>query len=122
MKPETTYLLLYVEDTRRSRDFYADLFGLQAIEASEGFVLFILDGGLRLGLWARRAVTPAAGMTGGGTELALAVGEAAAVDTLHADWASRGLPILQPPATLEFGRTFVAADPDGHRLRIFAPG
>jgi hypothetical protein len=30
--------------------------------------------------------------------------------------------ILQPPTEMDFGRTFTAADPDGHRLRVFKPG
>ncbi|WP_374468302.1 hypothetical protein [Ferrovibrio sp.] len=30
--------------------------------------------------------------------------------------------ILQPPTAMDFGYTFLAADPDGHRLRVFAPG
>ena len=40
------------------------------------------------------------------------------VDAAHADWAARGIAILQPPEDAEFGRSFVAADPDGHRLRV----
>jgi predicted enzyme related to lactoylglutathione lyase len=40
---------------------------------------------------------------------------------MHRDWIARGLPIIQQPADLDFGRTFVATDPDGHRLRVFAP-
>jgi predicted enzyme related to lactoylglutathione lyase len=47
---------------------------------------------------------------------------AADVDAVHADWAARGLAIAQPPTELDFGRTFVALDPDGHRLRVFKPG
>ncbi len=31
------------------------------------------------------------------------------------------LPIAQPPTAMDFGLTFVALDPDGHRLRVFAP-
>ena len=45
----------------------------------------------------------------------------AAVDATHADWKERGLPILQSPTEMDFGRTFVAGDPDGHRLRVFFP-
>jgi catechol 2,3-dioxygenase-like lactoylglutathione lyase family enzyme len=30
-------------------------------------------------------------------------------------------PAEQSPTELDFGRTFVALDPDGHRLRVFAP-
>ena len=43
------------------------------------------------------------------------------VDAQHVDWRKRGLPIAQAPTTMDFGRTFVALDPDGHRLRVFAP-
>lgn len=33
----------------------------------------------------------------------------------------RGLPMLQTPTTMDFGYTFTATDPDGHRLRVFSP-
>lgn len=33
----------------------------------------------------------------------------------------RGLSIAQAPVAMDFGMTFVALDPDGHRLRVFAP-
>jgi len=48
-------------------------------------------------------------------------------EALHAENAAankrraKGLAIVQPPENLDFGRTFVALDPDGHRLRILAP-
>jgi predicted enzyme related to lactoylglutathione lyase len=45
----------------------------------------------------------------------------AAVDAAHADWCNRGIAILQEPTDLDFGRTFTARDPDGHRLRVFHP-
>ncbi len=31
----------------------------------------------------------------------------------------RGLTIAQAPSDMDFGRTFVALDPDGHRLRVY---
>jgi predicted enzyme related to lactoylglutathione lyase len=40
---------------------------------------------------------------------------------MHAEWKRRGLTIVQAPTRLDFGTTFVAVDPDGHRLRVFAP-
>jgi hypothetical protein len=43
------------------------------------------------------------------------------VRTTHADFSRRKLPIAQEPTAAEFGYTFVALDPDGHRLRVFAP-
>ena len=48
-------------------------------------------------------------------------GDNAAVQQLHADWDAKGLRIAQAPTDLDFGHTFVALDPDGHRLRVFAP-
>lgn len=40
---------------------------------------------------------------------------------MHDDWKKRGLIIIQPPTVMDFGSNFVAVDPDGHRLRVFAP-
>ena len=36
-----------------------------------------------------------------------------------ADWRAQGLRILQSITDMDFGRTFVALDPDGHRLRAY---
>ena len=36
-------------------------------------------------------------------------------------FSARGLPIAQAPTDMDFGRTFVAFDLDGHRPRVFAP-
>ncbi len=54
-------------------------------------------------------------------EIALTVTDDATLDATHAAWAAKGLSILQPPTDMDFGRTFVALDPDGHRLRVFRP-
>ena len=51
----------------------------------------------------------------------MAVASAKEVETLYADWKRKGAAILQEPVTMDFGRTFLAADPDGHRLRVFCP-
>ena len=51
----------------------------------------------------------------------MTVADDAAVRELHADWSARGLTIAQAPTAMDFGFTFVALDPDGHRLRGFAP-
>ncbi|GGE16195.1 drug:proton antiporter [Aureimonas endophytica] len=110
--------ILYVDDPAASARFYAGLFGEEPVELSPSFAMFALRSGLRLGLWSRHTVTPGAAGAGGGTELAF-LGED--IDAIHADWAGRGIPILQPPVDLDFGRAFVALDPDGHRLRIYRP-
>ena len=101
--------------------FYSRLLGRPAVESSPGFALFALGGGMMLGLWARRTVEPEAGLPGLGGELAFSVADAGAVERLHAEWRGHGLPIAQQPTRMDFGYTFVALDPDGHRLRVFAP-
>ncbi|HVR58806.1 MAG TPA: VOC family protein, partial [Pseudolabrys sp.] len=58
----------------------------------------------------------------GAGEVAFTVEDTAAVNATFADWKKRGLTILQEPVQMDFGHTFVAADPDGHRLRVFVPG
>jgi predicted enzyme related to lactoylglutathione lyase len=51
----------------------------------------------------------------------MAVATAEEVEALCADRRRKGAAILQEPVSMDFGRTFLAADPDGHRLRVFCP-
>ena len=74
-----------------------------------------------LGLWSRHGVEPAPSAAGGGSEIGIAVDNPAAVDATCAAWKARGVSIAQEPTEMDFGRTFVGLDPDGHRLRVFAP-
>ncbi len=119
--PDPTFIILYVDDPLASAAFYADLLGSQPAEAAPTFALFALPSGLKLGLWSRHTVAPAATAAGGGGEIGFPLGDVVAVDALHAAWSGRGLRTLQAPVDMDFGRTFVALDPDGHRLRVFAP-
>ena len=89
------------------------------MELNPTFALFILDNGVKLGLWSRHTVQPAAQFTGGGGEVGLSLADKAAVDALHNLWVERGATIIQSPPPLDFGYTFVAEDLDGHRLRAF---
>jgi len=114
------FVLLYVESPKRSETFYADLLGRPAVESNPTFVMFTMSPGIMLGLWGREGVEPAANAPGGG-EIAVRVDGNATLEARHADWRQRGLKIVQPPTDMDFGRTFVALDPDGHRLRVFAP-
>ncbi|WP_371356692.1 VOC family protein [Pseudomonas chlororaphis] len=117
----STYLLLYVDSPATSANFYSRLLDRPPVELSPTFALFILDSGLKLGLWSRQDVEPATQVAGGGGELALAVTDNQTVDRLHSQWAESGVSIAQDPTSLDFGYTFVALDPDGHRLRMFCP-
>ena len=116
---DPNFVLLYVKSPTDSARFYADLLGKGPVEASPGFVLFALDSGTMLGLWAAHTVEPAATAVGG-AELGFAVDGTDTVKSMHAAWSARGLQIAQAPTAMDFGFTFVALDPDGHRLRVFA--
>jgi hypothetical protein len=118
---DPNFIILYVDSPAISAQFYADLLGKQPIEASPTFAMFALESGVMLGLWSRRTVEPSATGSVGGGELAFAVAGNDSVDSTYADWCNRRLVIVQTPSQMDFGYTFVALDPDGHRLRVFAP-
>lgn len=118
---DINFVLLYVESPAASAAFYAKLLGRPPAEQSPTFAMFAMDSGVMLGLWSRHTAEPAPAASGGGGEIAVTVDDAAAVDARHEVWRALGLPILQAPTDLDFGRTFVALDPDGHRLRVFFP-
>jgi len=120
--PDFSFVLLYVENPPASATFYSQLLGCPVIEQSPTFAMLPLrDGGVMLGLWSRKTVEPRAAGVPGSSEVAFTVDSADAVRATHADWVKRGLKIAQVPAAMDFGTTFVALDPDGHRLRVFAP-
>src|SRR3954447_23564727 len=106
----TNFVLLYVDSPEASARFYTGLLDCAPVEMSPTFALFALESGLMLGLWSRSTVEPAAVAGGGGAELAFTVPDA---DVAYADWSRRGLTFLQAPTDMDFGRTFVACDPDG---------
>ena len=119
---EFSFVLLHVDNPPASADFYSALLGVPPIETAPTFAMLPLREGVMLGLWKRDGVEPKATATPGASEVAFTVADAAAVDAAFADWSKRGLKIAQSPTVMDFGRTFVALDPDGHRLRVFAPG
>jgi catechol 2,3-dioxygenase-like lactoylglutathione lyase family enzyme len=114
------FMLLYVEDTANSSRFYSDILGMEPIDARPGFVMFKLANGMRLGLWGKDTVSPAP-TAPGGSELGWPVASDDDIDQLADEWAQKGIAIAQPPEDMNFGRTFTALDPDGHRLRVYRP-
>ena len=79
------FVILYVDSPERSGAFYGALLGRQPVEASPTFMLFVLDGGFKLGLWSRHTVEPAAAAAGGGAELVFALDMPDAVDATGPD-------------------------------------
>ena len=118
---DVSFVLLYVENVAASVAFYAQVFGRPAAEASPNFAMLPAAPGVRLGLWRRDDVQPAARTAPGGGELAITVDSEAAVEATIARWTELGARVAQPPTRMDFGFTAVALDPDGHRLRVFAP-
>ncbi|MGA8138799.1 MULTISPECIES: VOC family protein [Pseudomonas] len=114
------FFILYVDSPEASARFYADLFGSAAIEASATFAMFALGSGVMLGLWSKHTVEPRVADIGVAGEVAFSVAEKSLVESTYQAWLAKGLSILQTPVEMDFGYTFVALDPDGHRLRVFA--
>jgi catechol 2,3-dioxygenase-like lactoylglutathione lyase family enzyme len=119
--PDPNVIILYVDNPLRSADFYARLLKKPPIQTSPNFAMFALDSGVMLGLWSKHVVEPPATAAGGGGEIAFSVSSRDVVGDLFTEWTQRGLVIEQEPTDMDFGHTFVALDPDGHRLRVFAP-
>ena len=114
------FILVYVENVAASVEFYASILGRPAAESSPTFAMIPAAPGLMLGLWRRDGVKPAA-TSGSGGEVAFPVENSAAVEAAFAEWRGRGVEIVQAPTQMDFGYTFVGLDPDGQRLRVFAP-
>jgi predicted enzyme related to lactoylglutathione lyase len=118
---DVTFILLYVEDVARSAAFYSRLLEKPIPESSANFALLPAAPGLMLGLWRRSEVEPKAAGGPGASEFAITLADDAAVDAAHLSWRAQGVAIAQPPTRMDFGYTCVGLDPDGHRLRAFAP-
>jgi catechol 2,3-dioxygenase-like lactoylglutathione lyase family enzyme len=118
---DPNFVIFYVANPLKSAAFYEKILGKPPVEAAPSFVMFALHSGLKLGLWSRSTVEPKVTAPCGGSEIAFPAETGTDVDRRHADWSARGIAILQAPTELDFGRSFVALDPDGNRLRVFAP-
>lgn len=111
--------MIYVDNPEKSAEFYRQLLGTEPVEQSPTFALFIFNNGFKLGMWSKHTVEPAPATTGGGTEICFMCEQPQQVDALYQQWRDKGLTIVQSPVELDFGYTFVATDPDGHRLRVY---
>ena len=117
-----TFIIAYVADVARSEAFYASILGRSAVDSSPTFAMLPAGADLMLGLWKRDGVRPPANAAGGGGgEIAFTAESEAEVEALCAAWRDKGAVIALEPTRMDFGYTFVALDPDGQRLRVFAP-
>ncbi|KOC91245.1 VOC family protein [Winslowiella iniecta] len=114
-------IILYVTDPLRSCAFYQSLFGIEPDAIFPTYSAFSFENGLNLGLWSTHAQDFTSGGSGHRTELCFLVESEKQVEELYQNWQQLGVEIEQRPVTAIFGRTFVALDPDGHRLRVCLP-
>ena len=112
------YILLAVADPAASKQFYSNLLGLEPVQNSPTFVLYVLPNGVKLGLWIKYEIEPKP-LPVGGVEVTFSEDDDAAVRATYADWSGKAK-VLQEPVAMDFGFTFVVEDPDGHRIRVFA--
>ncbi|WJR75353.1 VOC family protein [Bradyrhizobium sp. NP1] len=119
--PVPNLLPLYVSDPAASQAFYERLLGRKPLGVFPTYVAFDFDGRLMLGLWSMQAKNFVSGGSGHRSELAFMVESEADVHRLHDEWRAAGVAIEQEPMNAVFGLTFVALDPDGHRLRVCLP-
>jgi predicted enzyme related to lactoylglutathione lyase len=119
--PVFDWTLLYVADPLKSADLYAKIFGIDAADRAPTFSMFVLPNGMKIGLWLKDDVEPKANPPGG-IEMSFTEADAEGVRARLEVFRALGLKILQEPTEMDFGYTFTAADPDGHRIRVFAPG
>jgi catechol 2,3-dioxygenase-like lactoylglutathione lyase family enzyme len=114
---EAEDILLDVADPEASARFYAGLLAIRPLESGPDHALFLLGSGRALSLWRRSRDRPD-GLDV--REVTFRMDGRTAVDETHMDWWDRGARIVLPPMDLACGRSFVARDPDGHRLRVYA--
>lgn len=115
-KPALGFVLLFVKNPIESGNFYSKLFNLKPIETAPTFVMFALGNGVMFGLWSRYTAEPLVTASAGAQEICFSAED---VDALYDTWGTQGVTMIQKPTELDFGRTFVAVDPDGHRIRVY---
>lgn len=116
--PTPNLFLVYVTDVERSTAFYSDLFEIEPQMVTPRYVPFEIAPGVLFAIWSGHAsaMDPATPRT---SEVGLMVpGDAETIDRLHDEWRARGIRIVEAPYDEPFGRTFVAADPDGNLIRV----
>lgn len=114
--PILGFTLLFVTNPQKSSLFYQEILGLKPIEESPTFVMFALKNGVMLGLWSKYTAEPKVEASAGALEICF---PAENVDALYEEWGRKHVTVAQKPTDMDFGRTFVVLDPDGHRVRVY---
>lgn len=118
---EPSTIVIYVADLEKSKSFYQTVLKIPGDMHSNSFVSFTFPNGLSLGLKDRATVYPASSGYGGG-EIAFSMNTTDEVDILYSEWKDKGILMPEEPKNIAFGYTFVALDPDNHRIRVASLG
>lgn len=113
--------ILYVSNVMKSAEVYTGLFGINPVEKSPTFALFVFENGFKLGLWSCYTVEPGVNQIASipSGEIVFTVQDKTEVDALYQTWGAQyHVVVIQKPAQLDFGYSFAVLDPDGHRLRV----
>lgn len=116
--PSPNLFIVYVTDPASSAAFYSEIFGIEPSFRSPRFIEFPLASGISLALWsgADHAPEPSTTRT---SEICLNLeGGKDRIDEEFRRWQGLGVTMVKEPHDDIFGRTFVAADPDGNLLRV----
>lgn len=113
-------IILYVTDVDKSTVFYSKILKAEPIEQYSEFSVFALSNDFILGLQAKSGIAPKPQSHFGGFEICMSDVSKQDVDDIYKQWCNLGVDITMKPVDLDFGYTFVAVDPDGHRLRVCA--
>lgn len=117
---EPNAVVLFVDNLIVSSNFYQELLGIYPQEPSASFRCFTLSNGMLIGLKDKHAQEVSVDKNKG-TELIFVVADVNKVDELFLVWQQKGINIIEVPAIVSFGYTFIAHDPDGNRLRVMSP-
>lgn len=114
-------VLFYVKNPLESASFYEKIFEQPPVAAFPTYVAFALSTGFTFSLWSTEAKDFVSDGTGNRSELAFMVSDEDEVRRLREHWGKLGIAIEQDLHEAVFGLTFVALDPDGHRIRVCIP-
>lgn len=113
-------IVLYVEDVQLSMSFYERVFECQPKLLSPTFAVVEFAENVKITLKQADALTPSSQVRGGGTELSIPATSRIELDNLFEQWKKLSVVFAQEREKSVYGVNFVALDPDGHRLRVFA--
>ena len=114
-------LLLYVKNPMESAVLYEKIFKIKPVASYPSYVAFSFANGFNFSLWSTQAQNFVSGGSGHRCELAFMVPNEDEVGALRNAWKELGVQIEQDLHEAVFGLTFVALDPDGHRIRVCMP-